>query len=58
MVKLKRAKKTERIMKVLTGLTIAEFEALVITFTPVLQKDQATRHPTENESQEGDEPTP
>jgi hypothetical protein len=30
-------------MKALTGMTIAEFEALVITFSLVLQKYQATR---------------
>ena len=43
MFKLDRAKKSDRIMKALTGLTIAEFEALVITFTAVFQKYQATR---------------
>lgn len=45
MFKLERAKKSDRIMKALTGLTIIEFEALVITFTLVLQKYQATRKP-------------
>jgi hypothetical protein len=45
MFKLKRAKKSDRIMKALTGMTIAEFEALVITFTLVFQKYQATRKP-------------
>lgn len=43
MFNLKRAFKTDRIMKALTGMTIAEFEALVITFTAVFQKYQATR---------------
>ena len=43
MFKLERAKKSDRIMKALTGLTIIEFESLVITFSLVLQKYQATR---------------
>jgi hypothetical protein len=43
MFKLERAKKSDRIMKALTGLTILEFESLVITFSQVVQKYQATR---------------
>ena len=43
MFKLERAKKSDRIMKALTGMTILEFESLVITFSLVLQKYQATR---------------
>jgi hypothetical protein len=43
MFKLERAKKTDRIMKALTGMTISEFESLVITFSLVLLKHQATR---------------
>jgi len=31
-------------MKALTGLTVLEFESLVITFSQVFQKYQATRH--------------
>ncbi len=43
MFKLERAKKSDRIMKALTGMTIVEFETLVITFIAVLKKYQATR---------------
>ena len=43
MFKLERAKKSERGMKVLTGLTSFEFETLGITFKLVLQKYQAIR---------------
>ena len=43
MFKLDRAKKSDRLMKALTGLTILEFESLVITFSLVFQKYQATR---------------
>jgi hypothetical protein len=43
MFKLERAKKTDRLMKALTGMTISEFESLVITFSLVLLKHQATR---------------
>lgn len=43
MIELERAKKSDRIMKALTGMTILEFESLVITFSLVLQKYQATR---------------
>ncbi len=45
MFKLERAKKSDRIMKALTGMTIIEFEGLVITFSLVLRKYQATRKP-------------
>jgi len=45
MVKLERAKKSDRVMKALTGMTISEFEGLVITFRLVLLKYQATRKP-------------
>ena len=43
MFKLERAKKSDRVMKALTGMTIFEFENLTITFEQVLQKYQATR---------------
>ena len=43
MFKLERAKKSDRLMKALTGMTILEFESLVITFSLVFQKYQATR---------------
>jgi len=43
MFKLDRAKKTDRIMKALTGMTVLEFESLVLTFSQVFQKYQATR---------------
>ena len=43
MFKLDRAKKSDRIMRALTGMTILEFESLVITFSLVFQKYQATR---------------
>ncbi len=43
MFKLERAKKSDRTMKALTGLTVIEFESLIITFSQVLQKYQATR---------------
>jgi len=43
MFKLDRAKKSDRLMKALTGMTILEFESLVITFSLVFQKYQATR---------------
>lgn len=43
MFKLERAKKSDRLMKALTGMTISEFEGLVITFGLVLLKYQATR---------------
>ena len=43
MFKLDRAKKSDRVMKALTGMTVLEFESLVITFNLVLQKYQATR---------------
>ena len=45
MVNLERAKKSDRIMKALTGMTISEFEGLVITFSLVLLQYQATRKP-------------
>lgn len=45
MFKLERAKKSDRIMKALTGMRISEFEGLVITFSLVLLKYQATRKP-------------
>jgi len=45
MFKLERAKKSDRIMKALTGMTIIEFEGLAITFSQVLLKYQATRKP-------------
>jgi len=45
MFKLERAKKSDRIMKALTGMTISEFEGLIITFSLVLLKHQATRKP-------------
>jgi len=45
MFKLERAKKSDRIMKALTGMTISEFEGLAITFNLVLLKYQATRKP-------------
>ncbi len=43
MFKLERAKKSDRVMKALTGMTILEFESLLITFTLVLQQYQASR---------------
>ena len=43
MFKVDRAKKSDRVMKALTGMTNFEFENLVITFNLVLQKYQATR---------------
>ena len=43
MFNLNRAKKTDRIMKALTGMTVSEFEGLAITFGLVLLKYQATR---------------
>lgn len=43
MFKLKNAKKSDRIMKALTGMTVVEFESLVITFSAVLDKYRATR---------------
>ena len=45
MINLNRAKKTDRIMKALTGMTIKEFEGLAITYGLVLLKYQATRKP-------------
>jgi hypothetical protein len=42
MFKLERAKKSDRVMKALTGLTVIEFESLVITFSLVFQKYQVT----------------
>lgn len=49
MFKLDRAKKSDRVMKALTGLTVLEFESLVITFNQVFQKYQATRKTSANE---------
>lgn len=43
MFKLKRAFKSDRIMKALTGLSVFEFKNLEPTFSQVLQKYQATR---------------
>jgi len=45
MFNLERAKKSDRVMKALTGMTISEFEGLVITFSLVLLQYQATRKP-------------
>ena len=45
MFKLERAKKSDRIMKALTGMTIIEFDGLTHTFSQVLLKYQATRKP-------------
>ena len=42
---MERAKKSDRIMKALTGMTIIEFEGQEITFSRVLLKYQATRKP-------------
>ena len=43
MFKVDRAKKSDWVLKALTGLTTFEFENLAITFELVLQKYQATR---------------
>ena len=43
MFKLKNAKKSDRLMKALTGMTVVEFESLVITFSAVFDKYRATR---------------
>ncbi len=42
---LEQAKQSDRLMKALTGLTVVEFEALVITFSEVLSAYQAARNP-------------
>jgi hypothetical protein len=45
MFKMQRAMKSERLMKALTGMSIVEFQTLLVTFTLVWQKYQATRKP-------------
>lgn len=45
MLSLEQAKKSDRVMKALTGMTVMEFESLTITFSKVLSKHKATRKP-------------
>ena len=40
MLNIKRALRSDRLMKALTGMTIAEFERLLPTFTAGLKKAQ------------------
>ena len=56
MFKLQRAMKSDRLMKALTGLSIVEFQTLVITFTLVFQKYQATRSPNRKRAVGGGRP--